>query len=1393
LNVAEFLLELRQQNVRIRVDSGELRCKAPKGVLTKDLAAEISARKDEIIALLTSAEAEHHELPQPVAFDRTGDLPLSFAQERLWFINHLEPDSSAYNLTASLRFHAAVDLELLQQSLDEIAFRHEILRTTFPARDGQPVQIVGPPAAVPMAMHDLRDRPLDEREQALPGIAREESHQLFDLETGPLFRVRVVLLADEEFVLYISLPHIIADGWSMGTLLEQLAEVYAAKQSGNDEHLPGPKLQYGDFVLWQRSWLQGEKLDGLLDYWKEQVSGAPMMLPLLEQRERPAGVRGNGAVETFSFSAELSERIKTLGKRLRVTDFVTLFSAYAIVLARYSALNTVLIGTPVANRNWLEFEDLIGLFVNTLALRADCDDHLTITEYLQGNQQTLLNSLANQDLPFEKLVEAVNPERTPGVPPIFQATFAFQNTPLSSQYDMISGGSMFDLTLYLYDGQDGFRGSFEYNPDILDSATVSGLIDSLRLVADQLTRDETSRLGELSIVGATQEQALLGDWIDTAVSVDAGPSIAGRFESIVQQFPDASALLAADQRLSYLELNARANRMAHLLMQRGVEPGDRVALCLSRSVEQVVAILATLKAGAIYVPLDPQDPPERLQYLLDDSEPAVVVLDPEPGLEEIGDPARTLRLGDVADELARCPEENPALGVDASQPAYIIYTSGSTGTPKGVLVTNDNVLKLVIGADYIDFGPDEIFLLLAPAYFDASTFELWGGLLHGGCCVVYPERVPSLAMLGAYIRDYGISGLFLTTALFNTIVDTEPDILAPLRWLLFGGEAHSVDHVRRALKSLPETKVSQVYGPTESTTFATAHRLPREWARDQGSVPIGRPIANTTVYVLDERGQVLPPGVTGELYLGGDGVADGYWRRPELSEERFVTLALPRRGDERLYRTGDLVRWRHSGELEFVGRQDFQVKIRGFRVELGEIEATLRDQASVSDAVVLLREDTPGDKHLVAYVVARAVDEVSESEMLQSLAARLPEFMLPSALVIMTEFPLTPNGKVDRSRLPEPSTHLAAESHAKQRPSTSLEVQIAALWEQTLDKRGIGVDENFFDVGGNSLIAVRIFVQIERVTGKKLPLSTLFEAPTIRALARVISADGWEPRWDCLVGIQPLGHRNPIFLVPGIGGNVLQFARLSRVLGNEQPVYGLQSRGLDGKQAPFTRAEDMAAHFIREIQTVRPHGPYVVGGACMGGVVAYEIAQQLRQAGEDVEVVLLIETASPVTLTPGRRRLQSVFHPVVFLMEAAKRHLRAMNGLTLKEKGNYVADKFRIVVEMFQLRDVYRGDRSVMHQDRVSNANYEVMATYRPGNYPGRLHLVLASERRIDPDRDTRMEWCGLADGGSSVSRIDATDSGRLLRDPWVLELASQIRRAISQDSGNDSGTLQKG
>ncbi len=1385
MTTAEFLTELREANVRIWLDDDQLRCKAPKGVLTAQLSGRIAERKAELMAFLKSLESSD-EVPHPTPTDRSGFLPLSFSQERLWFLNKLEPESTAYNLTAARRFQSRIDPHVLQKTLNELARRHEVLRTIFPQEAGQPGQRVSPVSRVPLLIQDFREHTPEEGESALHTIAQEESHLSFDLELGPVFRARLVQLSGDASVLYLSLPHIVADGWSIGVLFSQLAATYAELVSGKGQGRRELPIQYGDYAVWQREWLQGAELERLLGYWRAQVADAPLVLPYLAQRPRAKtdGEPGQyrGAVRTFTLGAGLSEAIKSLSNSFQITEFVTLFSIYGTLLARFSQVDDVLIGTPVANRNRLEFEGMVGLFVNTLVLRNHCPADHTVGELLARNHRMLLDGFEHQDLPFEQLVEAVNPDRSSGFSPVFQASFVYQNTPGNAEYHMISGGSMFDLTCYLRNTPDGIQGAFEYNTQLLDESAIGELIESFISLATAFVRNQQQRLGDLPLLSDAQ-RTRLADFNPPRSDIPATSNIATLFSAQASATPEACALQFAAERLSYAQLDSQSNRLAAALTNAGVEPGDRVAVCLERSIELVVSILAIVKAGAAYVPLDADYPAARISLMLEETTPRLILTGGALAGRLPGTQMPKLRVDEL--DLSAYADQQPVADIGARDLAYLMFTSGSTGRPKAVAVMHQNIQRLVHGANFADLGHAQTFLMLAPVSFDASTLEIWGPLLNGGRLVIAPPGVLSIEELRAQVKQHGVTTLWLTAGLFHQAVDAGLEGFESLQQLLAGGDVLSPDHVRRALEALPGCAVINGYGPTENTTFTTCHRM--EAPADVTSpVPIGQPISGTQVYVLDAAGRLSPPGVAGELYAGGAGVADGYWQRPELSEERFIRDPHNPGAEATLYRTGDIVRWRPDGTLGFVGRADNQVKLRGFRIEPGEVEAVLTQHASVRQAAVVLREDDPGEKRLVAYVVGSEPDGEDESPGLRDeLIEVLPDYMVPADFVWLDALPLTPNGKLDRNRLPAPKGRGVS---AGRLPTTPLEVQIAAIWQQVLNLERISVADNFFELGGTSLVAVRLFNQLNKVVGRDLPLAMLFESPTVESLAASIEAAGWESAWRSLVTIQPLGARPPLFLVPGVGGNVLCFAQLAKSLGGDQPMYGLQSRGLDGTAEPLREIEAMARLYIEEVRAVQPRGPYYLGGACAGGAVAFEMAQQLIQDGEEVAALLLIETWSPRTLQLRRRKFATRLHPLLFFVKGVQRHLGELFKLKPTQWYRYVRSRLGIVKEMIEQKDVYRGDRSILYQDAVSSATYEAMSRYAPTAYPGKLYLFIAAQREVDPEKDSRFDWATLASDGYSVEHINAPDSGSILLAPHVDVLAGHVDQVLATESGRRAG-----
>ncbi len=1038
--------------------------------------------------------------------DRSGDLPLSFAQERLWFLDQLDPGDTAYVIALALRLQGRLDRGAMERALTEILRRHEVLRSAVATVEGKPRQRIQPAPLITLAVEELGAPPLE----AWQREAEAERGRPFDLAHGPLFRARLLRLGERDHALLLSMHHIVSDGWSNGVLLRELWALYEAFSRGEPSPLSELPIQYVDYAAHQRRWLSPARMERQLAYWKETLRGAPSTLDLPLDHPRPAVPSRRGARQALSLSPALATAVLELSRREGVTPFMTLLAAFYALLHRYTGQGDLVVGTPIANRDLREIEGLIGLFVNTLVLRAELSDTLPFTALLSRVKATCLGAYAHQDLPFERLVDELAPARDLGQTPLFQVMFLVENAEGSlsrrgseialSPLPIGAGSAKFDLTVSLAIAPEGLLGSIEYRSELFDAVTIERMAAHFGRLLEAACAAPGSLLGEIPLLAEDERASLLAlRGHVTAYPRDA--SIASIFEEEALAHPDAIAVRFGEQSLSYRELDRRANQLARALGKRGVGPEAPVGLFARRSLEMVIAILGILKAGGAYVPLDPDFPAGRLRFLIDDAALRwVVATEPLPD-----DPALPpghvdlLRVDLDAVEIAREDDAPLALDLSGDSLAYILYTSGSTGVPKGVCVIQRNVVRLVRGTDYARFGADEVFLQLAPLSFDASTLEIWGPLLNGGELVVFPIERPSLEELGDVIQESRISTLWLTAGLFNAMIDARPGALAGLRQLLIGGEALSVLHVQKALVELPEVQLINGYGPTEGTTFSVCHSIVA--ADGLASIPIGRPIANTSAYVLDPRRDLAPRGVPGELYLGGDGLARGYLSRPELSAERFVES--PFAAGERLYRTGDLVRWLPDGTLEFLGRLDQQVKVRGYRIEPGEIEATLGLLPSVQQAAVLAREDRPGERRLVAYVVAASGSTVTAVELRAFLRERLPDHLVPSAFVALDALPLTPNGKLDRRALPPPTEgdRVAAES-AFIAPRGDIEEELCRIWAEVLRLSRVSAHDNFFEIGGDSILSIQIVARAERA-GLRITPRQLFQHQTVAELATV--------------------------------------------------------------------------------------------------------------------------------------------------------------------------------------------------------------------------------------------------------------------------------------------------
>jgi aspartate racemase len=1267
----------------------------------------------------------------------SGPAPLSYSQQQIWLHSQLAGESLIYNEPVTIHRRGELDVSVLERSFREIVRRHEAWRTTFAWEGDQGVQIVQPPPArLEIPLVDLRSHPHPDGEALR--LATEDARRPFDLARGPMYRLRLVRMGDAEHRLFLTLHHIIFDGVSLyRVLLPELVTLYEAFVKGESPQLVELSIQYPDYATWQRNSIK-EIPPEHFSYWQNALSALPVLDLKTDHRHLPAQTYA-GAMEIFHVPAATSAALKRLSQEQGATPFMTMIAAFMTLLHDCTGQEDIVIGGISGGRNRAETQNLLGCFLNTIPIRCAFSRDRPFTELLAKVRTATLGALSHDEVPFELLVQEFAGKRDSSRAPLFQVLAVIEPPPMDplpagwdfTHLDVETGTAKFDLQLGLDDRPEGLMGCFIYKTDLFERETIEALKSRWLKLLDRIAAAPGQRIVDLLQYSEQRPMPPI-EWNATRTDYPRDAAIHHVFEEQAQRTPTAVALVFRGAELSYDELNRRANRLARRLQKVGVTRDVSVGVWMERSLEMVIGLLAILKAGGAYVPLDPSYPAERLALMKDDARMPVILT--QAHLQDhtvVDDNLLCVDGDDFADE----DDTNLANNARAEDLAYIMYTSGSTGTPKGVAVTQRGVVRLVKETDYASFSPNEIFLQLAPISFDASTFEIWGALLNGGKLVVMPPAPPALEEIGRAIAEHGVTTLWLTAGLFNAMVDERLHDLRPLRQLLAGGDVLSVSHVGKALTALKNTRLINGYGPTESTTFACCHTIDPSAPLD-GPIPIGKPIANTTVYILDSNLQLVPVGVNGELCIGGGGLARGYWRREELTAEKFVANPFNGEPGERLYKTGDLARWRSDGVIEFLGRLDNQIKLRGYRIEPGEIETALKQQPGVLDCAVVVREETPGDKRLIGYVVGSS----SQTELLAALRKTLPDYMVPSAIVALPALPRTPNGKLDRNALPVPASseqstddftapktpleeklaaiwaavlglerigtrdnffdlgghslaglrvvnqlsealgvHLspviffqaptiaamaellqrnhpaavvgwiergAADGALKPksagpaesvRPYLGLQLELIAIWEEVLGARRIGIRDNFFELGGSSLLAGEMLQRAEAAFGKTIPLDAFEKNPTVEYLAAELARQAME-EWPSLLKVNDAGTRTPFFYLHGdLSGGGFYSLKLSRALGPDQPFYVLPPQ--DVRTLPETPTiEGMAAAHLQALRAVRPKGPYVIGGFCLGGMVACELAQQIAASGDTVKMLLVIDAA------PEEKGLRALRH-----------------------------------------------------------------------------------------------------------------------------------------------------
>jgi amino acid adenylation domain-containing protein len=1402
-----------------------------------DLAAPVAA-------LQTGTSNRTYRPPTRIDRQSLAHLPSSFAQERMWFLEQLEGEFVEYNVPYAIGLKGRLDVESLRRALETIIHRHEPLRTTLKMLDGELAQIIQPPTRFELPLVDLSALPAAAQAAEIASRSRVETERRFDLASDLLLRALLLRRGEREYVLLLVAHHVAWDGWSLQVFWHELAELYEAYSRNEKPLLPELPIQYVDYAAWQRRELQGDDLQRLVQYWRQQLAGLTA-LELPTDRPRTAFPSWRGACHTLELPSDLIRRLQELSQSEGVTLHMTLLAAFQTLLGRYSGQDDIVVGTPVAGRNHADLESQIGLFVNTVVLRTSLANKPTFRELLNRVRETSLGAYDHQDLPFEKLVDELHPERHTNRNPLFQVVFQLQT--FSDDGPKLSGLEIsrledplhrvrFDLEMNLWTQASGVQAAINYSIELFDAATIERMGGHFLTLLDGIVANPDSNIYELPLLREQERQQLLVEWNDTATDYPHDKCVHELFEAQAERTPDAIAVVFEDEKRTYRELNERANRLAHYLRASGVGPDVLVGVCLKRSFDLVVGILGILKAGGAYVPLDAGLPRTRLEFMLQDAAIRILITNKKLIEQLPNNLPNVICLDSSHNALAAQSCDNPERVAHPDDLAYVIYTSGSTGKPKGVEIRHASIARLVIGNDYATFDPSRVFLQLAPISFDASTFEIWGALLHGAKLIIAPNGPPDFTELARLIKQHGVTTLWLTATLFNQIVDQHPEMLEAVEQILTGGEALSVRHVRMAQRTLPSTvQLINGYGPTESTTFTTCYAISTDVSDEATSIPIGRPIGNTQVYVLDSQQQLVPIGVWGELYIGGDGLARGYLNRPELTAKRFVAnplidacaagepgesgrgagsleqgvgnsgsrLLAPRSlpfrkrriygagingidPGSRLYRTGDRVRWRADGNIEFQGRLDEQVKLRGFRIELGEIESALREHEGVAQCAVLLREDRPDDKRLVAYWVPRSGDR--KLRLRDYLASRLPDYMIPSAFVCMESLPLTPSGKLDRQSLPAPERGRVEAGYMA--PRNAVEESLADIWSEVLGIERIGINDNFFELGGHSLLAARLCAEIENKLGCRIPLALFFGAPNIEFVANAISEEPSSQRRVAIVPLQSSGTRAPLFLMPSITGSPLSWKHVVDRMGTERPVFAV---GVAGQTPPWpeqTTLPEIASHFVAALREARIDGPLHIMGYSFGGMLAYEVARQLHEAGIEVGVVAIVDTG-PEQLR-AHARWPDVRNLLRFFANAPAWISRFAFKTTTSRKVYEVRRKFRTWRRYLQAK--ITGGPAIKQLDAVIDTrrlpadfrrrmqtNYDAVQCYVPGTYSGRLVLFRAKIRPLLHSFTRDLNWLQVVTGRVEIVDIPGNHD-TILRQPNSDILATRLQAVLDTD-----------
>ncbi len=1318
-------------------------------------------------------------------------IPLTEGQKEIWLATQMGDSAScAYNLSCSIHLRGPLQVEVLRRALSEVVTRHDALRATVgPSGDHQTVSA---DLTIPIPLIDLSHPKNGHHGARIKALVARETRRPFDLAKGPLLRAQLICVEPQNHVLVLTAHHIICDGWSFGVLLSELSESYSTMSNGNGCQAAKP-MQFSDYALWQKHQQLAGEVAAAEAYWLEQYSSSVPVLELPTDRPRPPLRTYSGAQERIVINRSLYRELKQLSASSSCTVFTLLLAAYALLLRRLTGQEDIVVGIPAAGQAMVGCKDLVGHCANLLPLRIRSEGDQGFSHFLSAVKQLVLDAYEHQNYTFGSLVRKLTLPRDPSRLPLVSATFnldpAFSgidfagleveidNNPKSAIY--------FEIKFNLIDNGSEYLLECDYNTDLFDAETIQRRMGSFQTLLRGILLDPEQPLSSLPLLTESERCQMLVEWNNTAADYALDRCLHELFEAQVERTPEAIAVSCEGNELSYRELNGRANQLARYLRGCRVGPDVVVGICAERSLEMLIAVLGVLKAGGAFVPLDPTYPKERLALMLDDAKPVVTLtqqrLIPQLPVDNL---AKVLSLDTDREFWAQLSEQNPHIEVSLDNLAYVMFTSGSTGKPKGVMIPHRAISNhLLWRQSAFPLTDADRFLHKASFSFDISVWEMFAPLLAGARMIMARsggQRENSYLI--RLIAENQITVAHFCPSHLQLFLE-EPGLerCRSLRRVFCGGEVLDVDLQARFFARLNAELINQ-YGPTETTVDVTFYRIVNQ--SKHGVVPIGRPISNTQIYLLDRHLQPVPMGVPGELHVGGVGLARGYLDDDQFTAEKFIPNPFSTEPGARLYKTGDVARHLPCGNIEFVRRRDRQVKIRGFRIEPGEIEIALRQHPAVQESVVSVGEDESDNKRLLAYVVTKPGETPTSTELRQFLNEKLPYHMAPSAVVLIDALPRMPNGKIDFVALSALDLTRPELEKPYNAPEDTLELQLAKIWERVLKVGAIGTTDNFFDLGGQSILAMRLFAEIHKEFGKKLPLATIFQMPTIEQMGRMLREEGWLGAWSSLVPIRPRGSRLPLFIIHGLGGNVLNYYDLAHALSPEQPVYGLQSRGLDGKQEPISQIGPMAAHYVEEVRDLQPEGPYFLCGSSFGGVVAFEMAQQLHAQGQDVALVALLDTGPPGYLQSLARttllRFQVKSYLERFQYHATNLFFRPGRLEYIRSKSARI--KRRVKSKLWRARfraHTSAGSSLPIELQRVSEANWLSIREYVPRTYPGHVDLFLASRKSVGEYGDVEGGWRNLALAGVQVHSV-AGDHLSILEEPDVYDLAEKLGACLS-------------